>query len=131
MTMTRMTAPALLGAILTVGCVATAAAQTAAKTADPALVEKYIASAFGKAPAEWQARIKPDETLQACNRFRNDVTSAEADRISSTGGGRSGVASNRSGGTSAGASARGTLSGFASNRSDAASASGAELSGSA
>ena len=79
--MTRMIAPALLGAALSVACVATAAAQTAAKTADPALVEKYIASTFGKAPAEWQDRIKPDETLQACNKFRNEVPPAEAAKV--------------------------------------------------
>jgi len=78
--MTRMIAAALLGAALSIACIATAAAQTAAK-ADPALVEKYLASTFGKAPAEWQARIKPDETLQACNKFRNDVPAAEADKI--------------------------------------------------
>jgi L-cysteine S-thiosulfotransferase len=79
--MTRMIAPALLSAALSFACVANATAQTAAKAADPAVVEKYLASTFGKAPAEWQDRIKPDETLQACNKFRNEVPPAEAEKI--------------------------------------------------
>lgn len=78
--MTRIIAPALLGAVFSIAGVAGAAAQTAAKV-DPAVVDKYVASTFGKAPAEWQERIKPDETLQACNKFRNDVPSAEAEKI--------------------------------------------------
>lgn len=48
---------------------------------DPALVETYVKATFGKAPAEWQARLEPDETLKACNAHRNDVPSAEADKI--------------------------------------------------
>ena len=56
-------------------------AQTAAKPADPAVVEAYLKSTFGKAPPEWQARIEPDETLKTCNLARNDVPSAEADKI--------------------------------------------------
>ena len=79
--MTRMIVPALLGATLSAVFASAAPAQTAAKSADPALVEKYLASTFGKAPADWQARIKPDETLQACNKYRNDVPSAEAEKI--------------------------------------------------
>ncbi len=56
-------------------------AQTAPKTADPATVEAYLKSTFGKAPPEWQARIVPDETLQVCNTYHNNVPSAEADKI--------------------------------------------------
>lgn len=48
---------------------------------DPATVDAYIKATFGKAPTEWQARIEPDETLKACNVHRNDVPSAEADKI--------------------------------------------------
>ena len=51
------------------------------RPSNSALVEKYLASTFGKAPGEWQARIKPDETLQACNKLRNDVPPAEAEKI--------------------------------------------------
>lgn len=65
-----------------VGLTTTASAQTAAaKPADPALVETYVKATFGKAPPEWQARIEPDETLKACNLARNQVASAEADKI--------------------------------------------------
>jgi L-cysteine S-thiosulfotransferase len=56
-------------------------AQTASRPADPAVVEAYLQATFGKAPPEWQARIVPDETLKACNDHRNEVPSAEADRI--------------------------------------------------
>ena len=59
----------------------TAAAQTASKPADPATVEAFMKSTFGKAPPEWQARIEPDETLKACNAYHNEVPSAEADKI--------------------------------------------------
>ena len=58
-----------------------ALAQMATKPADPAVVEAYLKSTFGKAPPEWQARIEPDETLKTCNLARNDVPSAEADKI--------------------------------------------------
>jgi sulfur-oxidizing protein SoxX len=57
-------------------------AQTAPKPAvDPALVEKYLTGTFGKAPAEWQERIKADDSLAACNRAHNQVSSAEAEAI--------------------------------------------------
>jgi sulfur-oxidizing protein SoxX len=58
-----------------------ASAQSAIKQPDPAVVEKYIQSTFGKAPQEWQDRIKPDETIATCNQYRNDVPAAEADKI--------------------------------------------------
>lgn len=60
---------------------ANASAQTAAKPADPALVDAYVKSTFGKTPPEWQARIEPDDTLKVCNQYRNEVPSAEADKI--------------------------------------------------
>lgn len=59
----------------------TAYAQTAAKAPDPALVDAYMKSTFGKAPPEWQARIEPDETLKTCNAYHNEVPSAEANKI--------------------------------------------------
>lgn len=71
--------------VLTAGVIAglplAANAQTATKNPDPALVETYLQATFGKAPPEWQARIKPDDTLATCNLYRNDVPSAEADKI--------------------------------------------------
>ena len=73
-----------LAAFLAAGICCTpqiALAQTATKPAEPALVEAYLKATFGKAPPEWQARIEPDETLKTCNLNRNEVPSAEADRI--------------------------------------------------
>jgi sulfur-oxidizing protein SoxX len=58
-----------------------ASAQTAPKTVDPAVVDAYIKSTFGHSSPEWLARIEPDETLKTCNRFHNEVPSAEADAI--------------------------------------------------
>lgn len=53
------------------------------KSAKPsqATIEAYVKSTFGKAPAEWQARIAPDESLAACNVHRNQVSSADAEAI--------------------------------------------------
>ncbi|UZE50749.1 sulfur oxidation c-type cytochrome SoxX [Rhodopseudomonas sp. P2A-2r] len=59
----------------------TSPAKAASATVAPALVDAYLKSTFGKAPPEWQARIEPDETLKTCNLYRNDVPSAEADKI--------------------------------------------------
>lgn len=70
--------PIVLGAL---AFAQTAGSQTAAKRADPATVDAYLKSTFGKAPPEWQAKIEPDETLKLCNAHRNDVPSAEVDKI--------------------------------------------------
>lgn len=56
-------------------------AQTAPKPVDPALVDAYVKSTFGKAPLEWQERIVPDETLKTCNAFHNNVPAKEAEAI--------------------------------------------------
>jgi sulfur-oxidizing protein SoxX len=79
--MTNIATPVLLGALLSFTAVSNASAQTAPKKVDDAVVEKYLASTFGKAPPEWQERIKPDETLAACNKYRNEVPAAEAEKI--------------------------------------------------
>ena len=74
----------LAALVLTAGASAlpfTASAQTAIEHPAPAVVEKYIQSTFGKAPQEWQDRIKPDETITTCNEYRNDVPAAKADEI--------------------------------------------------
>lgn len=76
--MIRTTGFAALLALLLVPGVA--AAQTPGKP-DPALVEAYLKATFGKAPAEWQQRITPDETLAACNASHNHVSNAEAAEI--------------------------------------------------
>jgi sulfur-oxidizing protein SoxX len=46
-----------------------------------AVIESYIKSTFGKASPEWQARIKPDETLAICNATRNNPSSAQSDEM--------------------------------------------------
>jgi sulfur-oxidizing protein SoxX len=80
MTSLRIVAIALLGIAFSAVQIDCAAAQTTAK-ADSALLDKYLMSTFGKAPPEWQARIKPDKTLEICNKYRNDVPAAEGDQI--------------------------------------------------
>lgn len=81
----RTAALALVVAAGTTALPVTATAQTASKQAvkqpAPAVIDAYLKSTFGKAPPEWQARIEPDETLKTCNQYRNDVPSAEADKI--------------------------------------------------
>ena len=77
---------ALVVAVAATALPVPALAQTASKAAAivqpaPAVIDAYLKSTFGKAPPEWQARIEPDETLKTCNHFRNDVPSAEADKI--------------------------------------------------
>jgi sulfur-oxidizing protein SoxX len=59
----------------------TSPAKATSAAVAPAVVDTYLKSTFGKAPPEWQARIEPDETLKTCNLYRNDVPSAEAEKI--------------------------------------------------
>ena len=72
---TRMTA-LILGFGMLCGA---ARAQNAA--VDDALLQKYMDATFGKASAEWKARVTPDETIAACNAFRNRVPADLADKI--------------------------------------------------
>ncbi|GAU83219.1 sulfur oxidation c-type cytochrome SoxX [Bosea sp. BIWAKO-01] len=60
---------------------APASAQDKPAKPSQATIEAYVKSTFGKAPAEWQARITPDESLAACNVHRNQVSSADAEAI--------------------------------------------------
>lgn len=46
-----------------------------------AAIDSYIKSSFGKASPEWQARIKPDETLAICNATRNNPSPAQSNDI--------------------------------------------------
>lgn len=46
-----------------------------------AVIDAYLKSTFGKASAEWQARIKPDETLAVCNATRNNPSSAQSEAL--------------------------------------------------
>ncbi len=49
------------------------AAQPATKV-DPATVDKYVKDMFKGAPAEWQARIVPDEAQRVCSETRGNLT---------------------------------------------------------
>jgi L-cysteine S-thiosulfotransferase len=59
------------------------AAGSAAAEERPAqvVIDAYIKSTFGKASPEWQARIKPDESLAVCNTTRNNPSSAESEAM--------------------------------------------------
>lgn len=81
MTQTRFCAALIASALVMAAVPALAQAPAKPAKADQALVEAYVASTFGKATPEWQARIKPDETMAACNAAHNDVSSAQADAI--------------------------------------------------
>ena len=59
----------------------TALAQGKPAPTGEAIVQKYYDSTFGKAAPDWQARMKQDETIATCNKFRNDVPAAEAAAI--------------------------------------------------
>ena len=58
-----------------------AGSATAQDRPPQAVIDTYIKSTFGKASAEWQARIKPDESLAVCNTTRNNPSSAESDAM--------------------------------------------------
>ena len=53
----------------------------AQQKADPARADAAIKSAFPTAPAEWQSRLVPDETMRACSAHRNKPPKAVADAI--------------------------------------------------
>lgn len=57
-----------------------AAAQPAGKI-DPATVESYVKSAFGKAKDGWENRVQQDETQRVCTQYRNEPPAPEADKI--------------------------------------------------
>ena len=58
-----------------------AGAATAQERPAQAVIDAYIKSTFGKASAEWQARIKPDDSLAVCNTTRNNPSSAESEAM--------------------------------------------------
>lgn len=60
-----------------------AAAGTAAAQERPpqAVIDAYLKATFGKASAEWQARITPDESLSVCNATRNNPSSAQSEAM--------------------------------------------------
>ena len=48
---------------------------------DPARADSAIKSAFPTAPADWQSRLVPDETMRQCSAHRNNPPRAVADAI--------------------------------------------------
>ncbi|RED36117.1 monoheme cytochrome SoxX (sulfur oxidation) [Rhodopseudomonas thermotolerans] len=60
---------------------ADAAKPTPAHKVSTETVDAYIKATFGKAPEDWQKRIVPDETMRACNQYRNEVPTDVADAI--------------------------------------------------
>ena len=58
-----------------------AGSATAEERPAQAVIDAYVKSTFGKASAEWQARIKPDDSLAVCNTTRNNPSSAQSDAM--------------------------------------------------
>lgn len=54
---------------------------SAQQNVDPARVEATIKSAFPKAPADWQPRLVPDETMRQCSAHRNNPPKTIFDAI--------------------------------------------------
>jgi sulfur-oxidizing protein SoxX len=50
-------------------------------TVDAARADAAIKSAFPTAPADWQSRLLPDDTMQACSAHRNSPPKGVADAI--------------------------------------------------
>jgi L-cysteine S-thiosulfotransferase len=69
----------ILGATL-VATVAPAAAQQK-PAVDPARVDAAIKSAFPTAPADWQPRLTPDETMKQCSAYGNSPPKAVFEAI--------------------------------------------------
>jgi L-cysteine S-thiosulfotransferase len=66
-----------------VGVVLMAAAPSASaqQSVDPARVDAAIKAAFPTAPADWQSRLVPDETMRQCSAHGNAPPSAMAQAI--------------------------------------------------
>src|SRR5437016_4801749 len=59
---------------------ATAAAQQR-PAPDPARADAAIKAAFPTAPADWQGRLTPDDTMKACSASHNSPAKADAAAI--------------------------------------------------
>lgn len=66
----RVTA-AIVIALAALGSKAPAEQKQQQQKVDPARVDAAIKSAFPTAPADWQARLTPDETMQQCSAVNN------------------------------------------------------------
>jgi sulfur-oxidizing protein SoxX len=72
--------------ILTILAVVALASGTAAvaqqkQSTDPARADAVIKSAFPSAPADWQQRLTPDETMKQCSAYRNSPPKDVAETI--------------------------------------------------
>jgi sulfur-oxidizing protein SoxX len=65
--------------ILALGAAPVVAQQ--APAVDPARADAAVKSAFPTAPADWQSRLLPDETMRQCSAHRNSPPTAIADAI--------------------------------------------------
>ncbi|RXT55476.1 sulfur oxidation c-type cytochrome SoxX [Bosea sp. Tri-44] len=63
------------------GLLVTADSANAQERPAQAVIDAYLKSTFGKASAEWQSRIKPDDSLSVCNVTRNNPSSAQSDEM--------------------------------------------------
>jgi L-cysteine S-thiosulfotransferase len=68
-------------AIVIVALSATPAFAEQKSAVDPARADAAIKSAFPTAPADWQSRLVPDETMRQCSAHRNAPPKAVADAI--------------------------------------------------
>ena len=67
--------------IVIVALLSGAAPALAQTPVDPARADAAIAAAFPTAPADWQSRLTPDETMKQCSAHRNNPPKAVADAI--------------------------------------------------
>jgi L-cysteine S-thiosulfotransferase len=73
----------IIGSLAAFALAGTAYAQTKAPAAkvDPAKVDAVIKDTWKKVPEGWQPRVDQDETQKICSDYRNDVPTAEFDKI--------------------------------------------------
>jgi len=71
----------ILLAILLAGVGASAAAAQEKVKVDPARVDAAVKAAFPTAPADWQPRLVPDETMRLCSAHNNSPPAAISEQI--------------------------------------------------
>jgi L-cysteine S-thiosulfotransferase len=72
----------LIGGLAALALIGVAHAQTKAATkVDPAQVDAVIKGTWKKVPDGWQSRVDQDETQKICSDYRNDVPTAEFNKI--------------------------------------------------
>lgn len=80
--MNKLLIGGLAAATIFAAVVGVAQAQKAPATkVDPAKVEAAIKDTWKKVPDGWQSRVDQDETQRICSEYRNDVPTAEFNKI--------------------------------------------------